>query len=235
MLVGAASRSATSCSERLGMRAPLRDRDRRRTPARAAVVRTSARVGSRSCSASRAAARSSRYPSPRALGAPLDVVVPRKLGAPGQPELAIGAIAPAASACSTRVLIARLEVRRALPRARDRAPPRPRSVAATQAYRGDRPDLASAGRTAVVVDDGVATGSTALAAAAWARARGRVTGRVRSAGRASPTRCGGSRPPERRGRPPATPQPFLAVGQWYERFDQVTDEEVRAALAADAG
>ncbi len=163
-----------------------------------------------------------------ALAAPLDVVVPKKLGAPDNPELGLGAVAPGVRVLDER-LIARLGVSE---RYLDEEIEREEAEIArrTALYRGPRPPVALAGRTAVVVDDGVATGGTAQAALAWARAAGAA--RVVFAAPVAP---------------PETvtalegacdlvvvllqPRHFLAVGQWYERFDQVTDEEVRAALA----
>jgi predicted phosphoribosyltransferase len=103
-----------------------------------------------------------------------------------------------------------------------------------QAYRGGRPPQPVPGRVAVVVDDGVATGSTAVAALRWAGAQGaeRVVLAVPVA------------PPQTIERLRAeadevvvleTPQPFLAVGEWYRDFDQTTDEQVVSALARSAG
>ena len=103
-----------------------------------------------------------------------------------------------------------------------------------RAYRSGQPPHLLAGRAAIVIDDGVATGSTAVAALRWARARGaeRVVLAVPVA------------PPQTLERLRAeanevvvleTPQPFLAVGEWYRDFDQTTDEQVVSALARAAG
>jgi predicted phosphoribosyltransferase len=210
------------------MRAPLRDRDHAGRLLAPLVVEAVGAGEDRIVLAIPRGGAVVAVPVARALGAPLDVVVPRKLGAPGQPELAIGAIADGVRVLDED-LIARLGV----------GPERlEREIAAaeaevrrrTQAYRGDRPDLGLGGRTAVIVDDGIATGSTALAAAGWARRAGAAhvviaapvassvtVGRLEAAGETVIVL--------------ATPEPFRAVGQWYERFDQVSDEEVRAALA----
>ena len=103
----------------------------------------------------------------------------------------------------------------------------------SRAYRGDRPPLDLHGLTAIVVDDGVATGVTAIAALRWARVQGAA--RVVFAAPVGPAgieerfadecdRCVVL----------ATPGNLRAVGQWYDMFEQTTDDEVREALEAHA-
>ena len=168
----------------------------------------------------------------RELGAPLDVVVPRKIGAPGNPELAIGAVAPGIRVLDPRMVGALGVTDRYLER--EIAEQEAEIERRQHAYRGGRPPQPVEGRVAIVVDDGVATGSTAVAALRWARARGaeRVVLAVPVA------------PPQSLERLRAeaeevvvleTPQPFLAVGEWYRDFDQTTDEQVVEALARSAG
>ena len=162
-----------------------------------------------------------------ALGAPLDLVVPRKVGAPANPELGIGAVAPGVRVLDSE-LIARLGVSEAYVGSAV-AEAEAEVVRRTRAYRDDRPPPDMMGRVAVLVDDGIATGSTALAAAAWARAAGAA--RVVLAVPVAPRQI----LDELRREVDElivvlAPERFLAVGQWYERFDQVSDEEVRAAL-----
>src|SRR5919108_2837810 len=106
-------------------------------------------------------------PVARALDAPLDVVIPRKLGAPGNPELAIGAVAPGVMVLNERAVrqlgVPRSYVEREAARQEE-------EIARREAtYRGGRAPATVAGTTAVVVDDGVATGATPPAAPRWAR------------------------------------------------------------------
>jgi putative phosphoribosyl transferase len=166
-------------------------------------------------------------PVGRALDAPLDVVIPHKLGAPDNPELAIGAVAP-----GVRVLDERLIRALHVPEAyieEEVAAQEAEIERRTRLYRGDRPRPAFADSTAVVVDDGVATGATAVAALRWARAQdpARVVFAApvgpRSAFRLLAHECDDVVILE-------TPSSFRAVGEWYERFDQVTDQQVLDVL-----
>jgi putative phosphoribosyl transferase len=168
-------------------------------------------------------------PVARSLDAPLDVVVPRKLGAPDNPELAIGAVAP-----GVRVLDDRLVAMLGVPQAyidEEVAVQEAEIERRTRSYRGDRPAPAVAGTTAIVIDDGVATGATAIAALRWAGTQGAT--RVVFAAPVGPaatiprlqSECDDVVLLE-------TPLGFRAVGEWYRRFDQVTDREVLAALEA---
>src|SRR4030095_12389891 len=101
---------------------------------------------------------------------PLDVVVPRKVGAPGNPELAIGAVAPGIRVLDPRMVRALGVSERYLER--EIATQEAEIERRQHAHRGARPPHRVPGRVAVVVDDGVATGSTAVAALRWARAQG---------------------------------------------------------------
>ena len=167
----------------------------------------------------------------RALGAPLDVVVPRKIGAPGNPELGIGAVAPGVRVLDARV-VAQLGVsERYLER--EIAAQEAEIERRQHAYRDGRAPASVQGRVAIVVDDGVATGGTAIAALRWARAQGAA--RVVLAVPVAPARS------LERFEHEAdevvvleTPEPFFAVGEWYRDFSQTTDDEVVAALARSA-
>lgn len=163
----------------------------------------------------------------KALDAPLDVIVARKLGAPQQPELAIGAIAPGASVLRNDLVevlgISDDEIARIT--ARERA----RAAELERLFRHGRnaPDLH--GRTAIVVDDGLATGATATAAVRSVRARGpaRVVLAVPVAAPES------ARDLEQEADEVVTvirPDDFRAVGLWYESFPQLSDDEVEAML-----
>jgi putative phosphoribosyl transferase len=166
-------------------------------------------------------------PVARALEAPLDVVIPRKLGAPGNPELAIGAIAPGVRVLHERA-IRQLGVSDAYVEA-EVARQEGEIARREAAYRGGRAAAPVAGRTAVVVDDGVATGATAVAALRWARAAGAA--RVVFAAPVGPPAARARLAPEcdevvllRE------PEAFFAVGEWYGDFRQVSDDEVVAVL-----
>ncbi|MBB5016003.1 phosphoribosyltransferase family protein [Rehaibacterium terrae] len=164
-----------------------------------------------------------------ALGGDLDVVLVRKLGAPGNPELAIGAVdehgrvhlASHAALTGADAAYIRRETERQLALIRDRR----------RRYTPDRPPLDAAGRTVIVVDDGLATGSTMIAALGAARAAGaaHLVCAVPVAARDSLERV---RPLADEVVCLAAPLNFHAVGQYYDRFDQVSDEQVVALLAA---
>ena len=168
----------------------------------------------------------------RALKAPLDIVIARKIGAPDNPELAIGAVAPDGTAVFDDEMVQSLGISE-----------RYKQAAAEQArqeierrlrlYRGDRPPLDVAGKTAILTDDGVATGMTTLAAIRYLRKQ-----RPRELVLAVPVG------------PPDTvamlsrevdravvlymPEVFWAVGVFYQRFEQTSDEEVVALLRETA-
>jgi predicted phosphoribosyltransferase len=166
-----------------------------------------------------------------ALDAPLDVLIPRKLGAPRNAELAIGAVAPGVRVID-EAMVRRLRVPAGYLEA-EIARAEAEIERRSQAYRGHRPPPRLAGSCAVVVDDGVATGATAIAAPRWARAQ-------------RPDRLVFATPVG----PPDTarllsrecdevvflrePASFTAVGTWYRRFDQVDDDAVKAIVAEHA-
>ncbi len=168
----------------------------------------------------------------RALGAPLDVVIPRKIGAPGNPELGIGAVAPGVRVLDERMI----EILGVSPAYLEReiATQLEEIERRLRVYRAGRPPVEIRDRTAVVVDDGIATGGTAAAALRWARAQGAaiVVLAVPVAPIASLLRLGAEAD---RLVVLETPEPFLAVGEWYQRFEQTTDDEVIAALARTHG
>jgi len=169
------------------------------------------------------------YEVSAALDLPLDVLVVRKLGMPSQPELAMGAVA------SGGAVVLNDDVVRYLPRGSDaveqvKARELQELARREESYRGHRPALQMSGRTAILVDDGLATGATMEAAVRALRNLdaqrivvaipvASIEARERIAAVADEVVC------------LQTPPFFSAVGQWYERFDQTEDEEVRELLA----
>jgi putative phosphoribosyl transferase len=166
----------------------------------------------------------------RALGAPLDVVITRKLGSPWHPEYAVGAIGEGGVRIVDAAAVASSHIPADALRqveAHERVELERRAAR----YRGGRPAINLAGTRAVVVDDGVATGSTAIAACRAARLLGAQEvilttpvappdWTVRLTAEADELRA------------VITPAPFFAVGQWYVSFGQASDEEVLQALEA---
>jgi putative phosphoribosyl transferase len=164
----------------------------------------------------------------RALGAPLDIVVVRKLGVPYQPELAMGAVGEGGVTVINPHVVSAARVND------------PRFAAAQQAasaeverrvhrLRGDHPRIPLAGRTALVVDDGIATGASISAACQVVRAHGAArvivatpvapaTGVAELSRVADEVHC------------LSTPAWFSAVGEWYDDFTPTTDDQVVALL-----
>jgi putative phosphoribosyl transferase len=173
------------------------------------------------------------YEVAQGLGAPLDIGLVRKLGAPEQPELGIGALGEDGTVILDRDTIGGLGIGREQIAAlvdRERAElERQRRL-----YRGDLPPADVAGRTAIVVDDGLATGVTAAAAVAVMRARGAAAMIV-----AVPVCPAGTQ--ERLGDAIGSlvcleqPRRFGGVGAWYGDFSQTPDREVVALLRAARG
>jgi predicted phosphoribosyltransferase len=164
------------------------------------------------------------------LNAPLDVFLVRKLGVPGHPELAMGAIAAGDVEVLSEDLIAELgipaaAVRQVAERERTELERRDR------AFRGDRPPAAVRDMTVILVDDGLATGAT-MEAAVVALRRLSPARIVVAVPVGAPDTC------TRIGRIAddvlclGMPEPFNAVGLWYRDFSQTTDEQVRELLAA---
>ncbi len=163
-----------------------------------------------------------------ALGAPLDLIITRKIGAPGNPELAIGAVTQDGEVITDPGLVTMLGVsddyvNEQAARQVDEIGRRMR------AYRGDRPYPSLAGKTVVVVDDGIATGSTIRAAIESVKRRkaaivilavpvGPPDTIARLAKIADRVVC------------LSTPEPFYAIGEFYNEFEQVGDDTVREIL-----
>jgi predicted phosphoribosyltransferase len=168
------------------------------------------------------------YEVARALGAPLDVFVVRKLGVPGQEELAMGAVASGGAVSINASVAAALDIPRE--KLAELVEAEAAEVAARdQLYREGRPPLPLAGRTLLVVDDGLATGATMRAALLALRrlAPARVVVAVpvapaevcdEMAELADEVVC------------LETPEPYFAVGQFYRDFSETTNDEVRHLL-----
>ena len=169
----------------------------------------------------------------QSLRAPLDMFLLRKLGVPGHEELAFGAIASGGVRVLDRrtlseLCIADSQVETVTDRERRELERR------ELAYRGNRPALSATGKTVILVDDGIATGSSALAA-------------IRALGQLRPAKVVVAvpvAPPSVRDRLAAevhefvcvaAPDPFAAVGQFYDDFSQVSDEEVVDMLSRNPG
>jgi putative phosphoribosyl transferase len=162
------------------------------------------------------------------LAAPLDVLVIRKLGVPGHEELAMGAIGPNAIRVINNDVLRHLAIsQREVDRvAEQEAHEQQRREAL---FRAGRPPLKLRGRTAILVDDGLATGATMRAAIGTARALGAERVVV-----AVPVAAATSLEMIRREADETicvlTGEPFVAVGNWYEEFPQASDDEVRMLL-----
>jgi predicted phosphoribosyltransferase len=165
----------------------------------------------------------------RALNAPLDVFIVRKLGVPGYEELAMGAVATGGVRVLNEPVVHNLSI--------------PENVIDAVAdwetqeirrrelrYRGDEPPPDVRARTVILVDDGLATGSTMLAALKALRQQqpARIVVAVPTA---APDTCEQMKAEADEAVCAITPEPFYAVGLWYENFAQTTDEEVRELLA----
>jgi len=166
------------------------------------------------------------------LGAALDVIVTRKIGAPGEPEFALGAVTQTGEVILDEPAVEMLHVGREY-LDREAANQREEVKDRMRRFRGDRPFPSLKGKVVVIVDDGIATGNTVLAALKSVRTQGAKSVIVavpvgpaetvaRLAGEADRVVC------------LETPEPFFAIGQFYSEFNQVEDDEVRRILDARA-
>jgi len=173
------------------------------------------------------------YEVAKALRAPLDIFLVRKLGVPGHEELAMGAIASGGVRVLNDDVVDYLRIPSEVidSVAMDELKELERRE---RAYRGDRPEPDARGKTMILVDDGLATGSTMRAAAAALRQQNpaRIVVAVPVS---SPQTCNEYRMGVDEIICASTPERFMGVGQWYLDFSQTTDAEVRELLAkADA-
>lgn len=163
-----------------------------------------------------------------ALHAPLDVILVRKLGVPVQPELAMGAIGEDGVRVINENVVRQNQIDEA-GIARVEEHERVELLRRARRFRGDRPHLPLTGRTAIVVDDGVATGSTAAAACRVARTHG-ATRIVLAVPVASPDAVQALRRVADEVITLDAPEHISSVGQWYDDFSQTHDDEVVALL-----
>jgi putative phosphoribosyl transferase len=169
------------------------------------------------------------YEIARRLRAPLDVYVVRKLGVPGHEELAMGAVASDATCVVDEELIESLGIERATLDEvvrREIGELRRREAA----YRDGRPEPNVAGKVVIVVDDGLATGATMRAAATALRPR-HPRAIIAAVPVAAPRTCAGLRGVVDRVVCAYMPEPFHAVGLYYQNFEQTSDDEVRRLLS----
>jgi predicted phosphoribosyltransferase len=164
----------------------------------------------------------------KALNAPLDVFMVRKLGVPGHEELAMGAIASGGAVVLNDEAIHGLGIRREEIE-EEIAHEREELARRERIYHRSREPLDVAGKVAIVVDDGLATGSTMRAAVAALRTR-KPAAVVVAAPVAAAETCAAMRAIADDCVCAVTPSPFRAVGLWYADFEQTSDDEVRALL-----
>ena len=168
-----------------------------------------------------------------ALRVPLDVFLVRKLGAPGHEELAMGAIASGDVVVMNDEVVKAMKVtdevvEEAIARQRDELARRER------AYRGDRPPIDVRGRVVILIDDGLATGSS-MRAAVTALRRQHPARIVVAVPIGAPSTCAEFRSIADEVVCAVSPEPFRAVGMWYDDFTQTSDDEVSDLLARASG
>jgi putative phosphoribosyl transferase len=165
----------------------------------------------------------------RTLEAPLDVIIVRKLGVPGQEELAFGALAPGGATVLNSEVVRHLGrgVEKVIETVKERE--RAELERRESLYRGGRPRLELRGKVVILVDDGLATGASMRAAIAAAKEQepARIVVAVPTA---APDTCASIRAEVDELVSPLMPRDFYAVSLWYENFEQLSDEEVREML-----
>ncbi len=170
------------------------------------------------------------YEVAKALDAPLDVFVVRKLGVPGHEELAMGAIASGGVRVINEDVVRMLGIS---PQVIEHVAVKEQQELERRerVYRGNSPPLELGRRQVILIDDGLATGATMRAAVAAAR-RKRPMGITVAVPVGAPEACAALESEVDRLVCLATPEPFVAIGVWYADFGQLSDAEVRALLAS---
>jgi putative phosphoribosyl transferase len=164
----------------------------------------------------------------QALHAPLDVIVVRKLGVPGQEELAMGAIATGGVRILNNDVVQFLDIPNEMID-KIAANEQQELERRERLYRGDHPAYDVHGRTVILVDDGIATGATMHAAVAAIKQR-QPTHIIIAVPTAAPSTCDEFAAEVDELVCVIRPEPFIAVGYWYRQFSQTSDEEVRSLL-----
>jgi predicted phosphoribosyltransferase len=169
------------------------------------------------------------YEVAKALHVPMDVFLVRKLGVPGHEELAMGAVASGGVRVINEDVVRSLGIPDAVI---DRVASKELIELSRreQAYRGNRPEPDIRGKTIILVDDGLATGSTMRAAVRALRTK-QPAKIVVAVPIAAPETCDALAREVDEMVCAVTPEPFYAVGLWYDDFDQTSDDDVRALLA----
>jgi len=168
------------------------------------------------------------YEVGKELGLPVDIFVVRKLGVPGHEELAMGAIASGGVRHINRDVVDQLRIDSETIDVASRREQK-EIERRERLYRGARPPIDVRNKTVILVDDGLATGSTMRAAIAALRQH-RPARIVVAVPAAAPQTCSEIGDEVDEIICAATPEPFYAVGQWYQEFSQTTDDEVRELL-----
>jgi putative phosphoribosyl transferase len=164
----------------------------------------------------------------RELCLPLDILVVRKLGVPAQEELAMGAIASGGTVVINQIVVHELGI--SLETIEEVAEREKLEIERREReYRDGRPPALIEGRTAILIDDGLATGSSMLAAARSLRPRARKI--IVAVPVAAERTCEQLRDEVDQVICATTPEPFFAVGGFYRNFEQTSDQEVRALLS----
>jgi putative phosphoribosyl transferase len=163
-----------------------------------------------------------------ALEAPLDVIITRKIGAPSEPEYAVGAVSQEGEMIIDKEAVRSLAISEQYLK-QECAKQSHEIKERMRKYRGDRPYPKLGGRTVIIVDDGIATGSTVLAAIKSVKMK-KPLGIILATGVAPSDTVGKLSREVDRVVCLDTPEPFYAIGQFYEHFEQVEDEEAKGIL-----